>query len=44
MSRLLHFFDKLLTDDREVVELKRQPRFTVGRYSFLLEAESTPGP
>jgi hypothetical protein len=39
--------DNQLTDGGEVVSLKRRPLFTPQEdswYSFLLEAESTPGP
>jgi hypothetical protein len=45
-SRRPHFLENRLTDDGEVVSLKRQPPFTPQEdswYSFLLEAESTPG-
>jgi hypothetical protein len=41
------FSDKRLTDGGEVVSLTRRPPFTPQEdswYSFLLEAESTPGP
>jgi hypothetical protein len=46
-SRLPHFLDNWLTDGDEVVSLTRRPSFTPqedSRFSFLLEAESTPGP
>jgi hypothetical protein len=46
-SRLPHFLDNWLADDGEVVRLTRRPPFTPTKnswYSFLLEAESTPGP
>jgi hypothetical protein len=46
MSRLPHFLDNRLTDDGEV-SLTRRPPFTPKEdswYSFVLEAESTPGP
>jgi hypothetical protein len=46
-SRLPHFLDNRLTDGGEVVSLTRRPLFTSQEYSwysFLLEAESTPGP
>jgi hypothetical protein len=46
-SRLAHLEDKRLTDAGEVVSLTRLPPFTPQEdswYSFLLEAESTPGP
>jgi hypothetical protein len=45
MSRLPHFLDNRLTDGGEVVSLMRRTLFTPqkdSRYSFLLEAESTP--
>jgi hypothetical protein len=45
--RLPHFLDNRLTDGGNVVSLTRRPRFTPQEsswYSFLLEAESTPGP
>jgi hypothetical protein len=41
------FLDNQLTDDGKVVSPTRQPLFTPKEdswYSFLLEAESTPGP
>jgi hypothetical protein len=41
-----HFLDNRLTDGGEVVSLTRRPRFTPQEYSwysFLSEAESTPG-
>jgi hypothetical protein len=47
MLRLPHFVDSRLTDGGEVVSLTRRPSFTPQEdswYSFLLEAESTPGP
>jgi hypothetical protein len=46
-SRLLHFLDNRLTDGGEIVSLTRRPSFIPQKdscYSFLLEAESTPGP
>jgi hypothetical protein len=46
-SRLPQFLDNRLTDGGEVVSLTRRPPFTPQEdswYSFLLEAESTPGP
>jgi hypothetical protein len=46
-SRPPHFVDNRLTDGGEVVSLTRRPPFTAqgdSWYSFLLEAESTPGP
>jgi hypothetical protein len=46
-SRLPHFPDNRLTDGGEVVSLTRRKPFTLQEdspYSFLLEAESTPGP
>jgi hypothetical protein len=45
--RLTHFLDNRLTDGGEVVSLTRRPPFTTREdswYSFLLRAESTPGP
>jgi hypothetical protein len=42
-----HFLDNRLTDGGEVISLVRRPPFTPQEdfwYSFLLEAESTPGP
>jgi hypothetical protein len=45
-SRLPHFQDNRLTDGGEVVSLTRRPPFTPQEdswYSFMLEAESTPG-
>jgi hypothetical protein len=45
-SRLPHFIDNRLTDGCEVVSLTRRPPFTAQEYSwysFLSEAESTPG-
>jgi hypothetical protein len=46
-SRLPHFLDNWLTDGGEVVSLTRRPHLYPQEdswYSFLLEAESTPGP
>jgi hypothetical protein len=46
-SRLPHFVDNGLTDSDEVVSFTRRPPFTPQEdpwFSFLLEAESTPGP
>jgi hypothetical protein len=46
-SRFPHFLDNRLTDGDEVVSLTRPPHFIPQEYSwysFLLEAESTPGP
>jgi hypothetical protein len=47
-SRLPHFLDNRLTDDGEVVSLTRRPTALYPQedswYSFLLEAESIPGP
>jgi hypothetical protein len=46
-SRLPHFLDSRLTDGGEVVSLTRWPHLYPQEdswYSFLLEAESTPGP
>jgi hypothetical protein len=46
-SRLPHFLDNQLTDGGKVVRLTRRPPFTPQEdswYSFLLEAEPTPGP
>jgi hypothetical protein len=46
-SRLPYSLDNRLTDGGEVVSFKRQPPFTAqddSWYSFMLEAESTPGP
>jgi hypothetical protein len=46
-SKLPHLLGNRLTDGGKVVSLTRQPRFTPQEsswYSFLLEAESTPGP
>jgi hypothetical protein len=46
-SRFPHFLDNRLTDGGEVVSPTRRPPFTPQEYSwysFLLEAESTPGP
>jgi hypothetical protein len=44
--RLPHFLDNRLTDGGEVRFTRRPPFIPqeVSRYSFLLEAESTPGP
>jgi hypothetical protein len=47
-SRFPHFLENWLTDGGEVVNLTRRPPFTPlpqkdSWYSFLLEAESTPG-
>jgi hypothetical protein len=45
-SRLPHFLDNRLTDGGDV-SLRRRPPFTSQEdswYSFLLKAESTPGP
>jgi hypothetical protein len=41
-----HFLDSRFTDGGEVLSPMRRPRFTLQedcQYSFLLEAESTPG-
>jgi hypothetical protein len=46
-SRLPHFLDNRLTDGGDFVNFNRRPPFTPQEdswYSFLLEAESTPGP
>jgi hypothetical protein len=46
-SRFPYFLDNRLTDGGEVVSLSRRPPFTPQEgpwYSFLLEAESNPGP
>jgi hypothetical protein len=46
-SRLPYFLENWLTDGGEVVSLTCPPPFTTQEdswYSFLLEAESTPGP
>jgi hypothetical protein len=46
-SRLKHFLHNRLTDGGEDVSLTHQPPFTPQEdswYSFLLEAELTPGP
>jgi hypothetical protein len=50
MSSVPHYLDNRLKDGGKVVSLMRQPRFTPQEnylinswYSFLLEAESTPG-
>jgi hypothetical protein len=45
--RLLHFLENRLSDGGKVVSPSRRPIFTPQEdswYSFLLEAESTPGP
>jgi hypothetical protein len=45
-SRFSHFLDNFLTDGGEVVSLTRRPHLYPKEdfwYSFLLEAESTPG-
>jgi hypothetical protein len=44
--RVLHYLDNRLTDGSKVVSLTRRQPFTPRGtwYSFLLEAESTPGP
>jgi hypothetical protein len=45
-SRLPHFIDSRLTDGGKIVSLMHWLPFTTqedSRYSFLLEAESTPG-
>jgi hypothetical protein len=45
-SRFPHFLDNRLTDGGKVVSLTRRPPLTPPKYSwysFLLEAESTPG-
>jgi hypothetical protein len=45
--RVPHYLDNRLADGGKVVSLTRRPPFTPqeeSRYSFLLEAESTPGP
>jgi hypothetical protein len=45
-SRLPHFLENRLTNGGKVVSLTRRPPFTPREdtwYSFLLEAESTPG-
>jgi hypothetical protein len=48
MSRLPHFLDSRVTDGIEIVSLTRRPAALYHQedsgYSFLLEAESTPGP
>jgi hypothetical protein len=47
MLRLPHFIDNRLTDGSEVVSLTRQLHFNTQEdswYSFLLEAELSPGP
>jgi hypothetical protein len=47
MSRIPHFLDSRLTDGGEVVIPTHKPSFTPQEdswYSFLFEAESTPGP
>jgi hypothetical protein len=46
-SRLPHFLDNRPTDGSEIVSLTRRPPLTAQEdfwYSFLLEAESIPGP
>jgi hypothetical protein len=46
-SRLPHLLDSRLTDGGEVVSLTRRPTFTPQEdswHSFLIDAESTPGP
>jgi hypothetical protein len=46
-SRLPHFLDNRLAAGGEVVSLTRRPPFSHQKdswYSFLLEAEPTPGP
>jgi hypothetical protein len=46
-SRLPHLLDNRVTDGGMVVSLTRRPPFILQEgswYSFLLEAESTPGP
>jgi hypothetical protein len=46
-SKLPHFLDNRLTDGGKVVSHTRRPPFTPQEdswYSFLLDAESTPGP
>jgi hypothetical protein len=45
--RASHYLDNRLTDGGEVVSLTRRPPYTPQEdscYSYLLEAESTPGP
>jgi hypothetical protein len=45
--RVPHYLDNRLTDGGKVVSLTRRPLFTPQEdfwYSFLLDAESTPGP
>jgi hypothetical protein len=45
--RVPHYLDNRLTGGGKVVRLRRRPPFTPQEdswYSFLLEAESTPGP
>jgi hypothetical protein len=47
MSKLPHFLENWFTDGGKVVSPTRRPPFTLQEdswYSFLLEAESTPGP
>jgi hypothetical protein len=47
MLRVPHYLDSRLTDDGKVVSITCQPPFTPQEdswYSFLLEAELTPGP
>jgi hypothetical protein len=46
-AKFPHFLDNRLTDGGKVVSPTRRPPFTPqgdSWYSFLLEAESTPGP
>jgi hypothetical protein len=46
-SRIPHFLHNRLTDDGEVVSLTHRPPFNPQEdswYSFLLEADLTPGP
>jgi hypothetical protein len=45
-SKIPHFLDNWLTDGGEVINLKRPPPFNPQEdfwYSFLLDAETTPG-
>jgi hypothetical protein len=45
--RLPHLLDNRLTDGGKIASLTRRPPFTLQEdswYSFLFEAESTPGP
>jgi hypothetical protein len=47
MTKFPYFLDNLLTDGGNVVSPTRRPRFIDEEdfwYSFLLEANSTPGP